>query len=67
VSAATSEQKAAMLAVLDRPGDQYVGRLELIGGYTDWEHIDRRPPLEVDQLRADRAALLHEWSQRGSW
>ena len=41
-----------------------VGRLEVLGGYADWDHVDRRAPLPVDQLTADRDAVIARWTTR---
>ena len=46
--------------VVDTP---HVGRLEIVSGYTDWHHVDRRPPLPVDQLAGDHASVLARWSR----
>jgi len=46
--------------IVDTP---HVGRLEIVSGYTDWDHVDRRPPLPVDQLHADRHEVLTRWSR----
>lgn len=43
-------------------GTSHVGRLEIVSGYTDWHDGDRRPPLPVDQLVADRADVLTRWA-----
>jgi crotonobetainyl-CoA:carnitine CoA-transferase CaiB-like acyl-CoA transferase len=49
--------------IVDTP---HVGRLEIVGGYTDWHGVDRLPPLPVDELRADEAAVLARWSEVAS-
>ena len=50
--------------VVDTPE---VGRLEMVSGYTDWRHTDRRPPLPVGQWRTDPAGVLARWSGRRRW
>jgi hypothetical protein len=37
----------------------------VLGGYTDWANVDRRPPLPVAELAADRDEVVARWS-RGS-
>lgn len=49
--------------VVDTP---HVGRLEIVSGYTDWHHTDRRPPLPVDRLVADSDVVLSSWSSWGT-
>jgi crotonobetainyl-CoA:carnitine CoA-transferase CaiB-like acyl-CoA transferase len=46
--------------VVDTP---HVGRLEVPSGYGTWDHVERRPPLPVAALRADRAELLARWNR----
>lgn len=46
--------------VVDTP---HVGRLEVVSGYTDWDHVDRRPPLPVDQLATDVETTRRRWSR----
>ena len=41
------------------------GRVEVVNGYTDWQHVDRRPPLSLDQLTADRVNVLARWGHPG--
>jgi hypothetical protein len=36
----------------------------VVSGYTDWHHTDRRPPLPVGELGADRDSVVARWRQR---
>lgn len=49
--------------VVDTP---HVGRLEIVSGFTDWSHLERRPPFTVEQLASDPATVLGRWSERES-
>jgi crotonobetainyl-CoA:carnitine CoA-transferase CaiB-like acyl-CoA transferase len=46
--------------VVDTP---HVGQIEIVSGYTDWDHVDRRPPLAVEHRRDEWEAALQRWSQ----
>lgn len=39
----------------------HVGRLQIIGGFTAWQHTDRRPPLPVAEQATDDAEVLGRW------
>ncbi len=40
-----------------------IGRIEAASGYTDWNHVDRPPPLDPSRLVADRVDVVRRWSR----
>lgn len=41
----------------------HVGRIEVVGGYTEWADHARLPPLPVDRQTTDHEAVLRRWQR----